>query len=551
MNLIIKVLMLMGGLAILGTPLSSEAKSSWSNRLPFGMELSCAACHSGIPSPRNSFGNDYNGNWNSTLAAQDSDGDGFTNGEELGDPSGTWNQGDPNPAGGFSNPGDANSKPLVVAPAITQHPAGQSVTVGADVTFGVSASGTQPLSYQWQKEGSDLPGETAADLVLNNVGPGDAGSYAVRVSNAGGSITSDPAVLGVLPITAGEFEIQVTHPGEGDHFLAPAHITLVAKIKGSLDSMVQVEFFAGEIRLGNGTILSSDDDEHDDGDDEERDEDEGEEEEYDDDEGEERDEDDHQATGESEFSLIWADVPAGEYFLTARGTDTQGAIRDSESVHITVTDTGETLPLGESIVTMVAHDSVASMEGDISDPDTATFVVRRRERADTELVVYYSVEGSAVPGIDYEELSGFVTIQAGRRSARIPLVPVSLESPPTDSKKTVKLGLIPSPTRGQNSSGDYIIGKPSRAAVIIVGKKGSWHKPQWVKDGSFHYVNPRSVQLGYRVEVSRNLIDWETAATNRVPIDDDEIHYVDPDDSGLSMRFFRVVPDPNAPPDED
>ncbi len=44
----------------------------------------------------------------STLAAEDSDGDGYTNGLELGDPNGTWQIGDPDPSAATSDPRDAN-----------------------------------------------------------------------------------------------------------------------------------------------------------------------------------------------------------------------------------------------------------------------------------------------------------------------------------------------------------------------------------------------------------------------------------------------------------
>jgi MYXO-CTERM domain-containing protein len=54
------------------------------------------------------------GEWNEVFAAQDIDGDGFSNGEELGDPAGAWRPSDPpldcgcatNPAAGSTTPGD-------------------------------------------------------------------------------------------------------------------------------------------------------------------------------------------------------------------------------------------------------------------------------------------------------------------------------------------------------------------------------------------------------------------------------------------------------------
>ena len=51
--------------------------------------------------------------WGPELAALDSDGDGFTNGEELGDPDGTWQEGDaaPGDAADITHPGNPDSHP--------------------------------------------------------------------------------------------------------------------------------------------------------------------------------------------------------------------------------------------------------------------------------------------------------------------------------------------------------------------------------------------------------------------------------------------------------
>jgi hypothetical protein len=66
------------------------------------------------------------------------------------------------------------------------------------VSFTVAATGTLPLSYQWRRDGQNLPGQTASTLTLPSVQPGDAGDYTVVVSNSAGSETSAPARLTVL-----------------------------------------------------------------------------------------------------------------------------------------------------------------------------------------------------------------------------------------------------------------------------------------------------------------------------------------------------------------
>lgn len=87
--------------------------------LPNGSRFNCSNCHvsSGGGGARNPFGADVldivGGSssikfWSPELAALDSDGDGFTNGQELGDPDG---DGTPIPGASVSNPGSATSKP--------------------------------------------------------------------------------------------------------------------------------------------------------------------------------------------------------------------------------------------------------------------------------------------------------------------------------------------------------------------------------------------------------------------------------------------------------
>lgn len=84
--------------------------------------------------------------------------------------------------------------PAATAPTITTQPVSQTVGTGASATFSVTASGTN-LTYQWAHGGTNVPAGTAATLTLNNVQAADAGSYTVVVTNANGSVTSNPATL--------------------------------------------------------------------------------------------------------------------------------------------------------------------------------------------------------------------------------------------------------------------------------------------------------------------------------------------------------------------
>jgi hypothetical protein len=85
-----------------------------------------------------------------------------------------------------------------VAPTITQSPVDQSVTVGQTATFSVVATGTAPLSYQWQKNTANITGATSASYTTPATVSGDSGSqFRVVVSNSVGSVTSLSANLTV------------------------------------------------------------------------------------------------------------------------------------------------------------------------------------------------------------------------------------------------------------------------------------------------------------------------------------------------------------------
>jgi len=84
-------------------------------------------------------------------------------------------------------------------PAIATPPQGGSVVEGAALTLSVGATGSAPLIYQWAFAGSDIPGATNSTLQLAPVTTNSAGAYTVKVTNDGGSATSDPATLTVLP----------------------------------------------------------------------------------------------------------------------------------------------------------------------------------------------------------------------------------------------------------------------------------------------------------------------------------------------------------------
>ena len=116
-------------------------------------------------------------------------------------------------SGGFDNAmqqigndfqNDATAGPPT-GPTITVGPTGLTVSVGDTATFTVTASGTGPLYYQWQKNSADIPGATFWYYITPAAQASNSGDqYRVRVTNAQGSQTSAAVTLtvnGAAPTT--------------------------------------------------------------------------------------------------------------------------------------------------------------------------------------------------------------------------------------------------------------------------------------------------------------------------------------------------------------
>ncbi|MEN9574263.1 MAG: hypothetical protein RL514_2118 [Verrucomicrobiota bacterium] len=113
---------------------------------------------------------------------------------------------------------------IVVQPA----PATQTVVAGGNATITVVAAGDPTLTYQWQLNGTAIPGATGATLTLTGVQTNQLGNYTVVVSNPYGTVTSSAATLDVktapfvttqpqsLTVLQGSFAVfAVTAGGDG------------------------------------------------------------------------------------------------------------------------------------------------------------------------------------------------------------------------------------------------------------------------------------------------------------------------------------------------
>lgn len=81
------------------------------------------------------------------------------------------------------------------SPVIEASPVSVELDLGATAEFEVQASGSEPLEYQWFKDGTEIPGEESAILRIDTVALTDVGEYWVQVTNDAGQEASQTADL--------------------------------------------------------------------------------------------------------------------------------------------------------------------------------------------------------------------------------------------------------------------------------------------------------------------------------------------------------------------
>jgi alpha-tubulin suppressor-like RCC1 family protein len=85
-------------------------------------------------------------------------------------------------------------------PLLTSHPTNQVRLFHGTAHFSAGVTGSQPISFQWQRNGNDVPGATSASLIIPGLGFAQAGTYRLVASNGFGVTLSDPAELTVVPV---------------------------------------------------------------------------------------------------------------------------------------------------------------------------------------------------------------------------------------------------------------------------------------------------------------------------------------------------------------
>lgn len=119
----------------------------------------------------------------------------------------------------FSVSGTAGTLTISAAqgqpPTITEQPKNATVDKGATATFSVTATGTAPLSYQWDRDNADIPRATSASYTTPATTQADDGAqFRVTVSNARGSVKSNKAKLTVTSASSVQLEFLAPTSGQ-------------------------------------------------------------------------------------------------------------------------------------------------------------------------------------------------------------------------------------------------------------------------------------------------------------------------------------------------
>ncbi len=327
-----------------------------------------------------------------------------------------------------------------------------------------------------------------------------------------------------IPPTNQPPRIAIVQPEDGDTFEAPANLQLVAVAKDPDGWVRTVEFFDGNLSLGVVTNRLSAGDPG-------------------------------GVWPDQFFRLPWANVPPGKHELTALATDIRGATATSPAIHIKVSP-----PAGPPVVTITATDPCAS-EGCWPDPwpigvvqpfnldpdpplrpNTATFTVERGGSTSDELTVFYRLDGTASNGVDYEKLSGQVTIPSGQSRAQIVVVPIDDNLVEGTETVVASLEAIMCPAIYPPPPGCYTVGDPDQASALIFDNDLNYSP----KAEIIHPANGDVFRPGSDIEIdvaARDPDGWVGRMeffANHVKIGEQQINFIIAPPPGQPQRFSMI-----------
>ena len=140
------------------------------------------------------------------------------------------------------------------APVIGSHPQNRTVVAGQSASFTVTASGAEPLTYQWQRNGTNIDGATGPTYVLDPATTADTGAqFRVVVSNGAGTVTSNAATLTVAE--GGAPTATITSPAPGTLFSAGDTISYGGTATDAEDGTLAPGAFTWQVDYITGAIV--------------------------------------------------------------------------------------------------------------------------------------------------------------------------------------------------------------------------------------------------------------------------------------------------------
>jgi hypothetical protein len=130
------------------------------------------------------------------------------------------------------------------APVIVVQPASQTVSVGQPAHFDVLASGAAPMTFQWQRDHQDIPGATGSSYdTPAAVGTDNGHVYGVRIRNGAGVVTSNDAVLSVIPARA----VTIDTPPAAQTVFVGQTATFSVAVTGS--PVIEYQWFRNDVAI--------------------------------------------------------------------------------------------------------------------------------------------------------------------------------------------------------------------------------------------------------------------------------------------------------------
>jgi pectin methylesterase-like acyl-CoA thioesterase len=132
----------------------------------------------------------------------------------------------------------------------TSQPASLTVAADQSASFSATSYGSDPVTYQWKKDGSVIAGASSPSFTIDKVAVSDAGNYTVTITNSAGSATSTAAVL-----TVNSPPVIVTQP-VGATVAAGQNVTFTVAATGSPSPTYQWQKNGVNIAGANAASLS-------------------------------------------------------------------------------------------------------------------------------------------------------------------------------------------------------------------------------------------------------------------------------------------------------